>query len=197
MTITATGLPPSDPTAARDLASALAPEEDVLWAGRPDQRHYVRTDYRLVALGVFWVMVAGAGFWGFTVTLLSDEYAGVALAARVVMLLVFAAPFVAVAVFCLGGHVVWKRRQRLRRAYAITTRRIFALRPALRVAGQPQLRQLPLAGVADVRVEAVRGETGTIEFYAADASLDAIRFDTVRGADAVAELARSQRTAST
>jgi hypothetical protein len=189
--------PASDPTAARDLAAALRPGEDILWAGRPDERHYARTDSRLIALGIFWVMVAGAGFWGFTATLLSDEYSGVAYGARIAMLLVFAAPFIAVALFCLGGHVVMKRRGRLRRAYAITTQRVLAVRPALRIAGPPQLRELALDKIRDVRVEAVRRESGTVEFHAADASMDAIRFDTVRGAEGVAELARVQRTPST
>jgi len=85
-------LPPADPAAARDLAGALRPDEHVLWAGRPDERHYAKTDYRLIALGVFWVLVSGAGFWGFTVTTLSGEYAGVSVPARAALLLVAAAP---------------------------------------------------------------------------------------------------------
>jgi len=190
-------LPPSDPTAARDLASSLAPDEHLLWAGRPDERHYVRTDSRLIALGIFWVMVAGAGFYGFTITFLSDDYAGVAFGARVAMLLIAAAPFIAVAVFCLGGHVLVKRSQRLRRAYAVTTRRILAIRPALRLVGPPTLRELPLEALGDVRVEVVRRETGSVEFHDTKSTMDAICFDTVRGAEAIAELARAQRTAST
>ena len=57
MTVSAADLPPTDPTAARDLAGVLGANEHVLWAGRPDERHYVRTDYRLIALGVASLLV--------------------------------------------------------------------------------------------------------------------------------------------
>jgi hypothetical protein len=193
-------IPPSDPSAARDLASALSPAEHVLWAGRPDERHYVRADPRLIVLGIFWVLVAGAGFWGFTITLLSAEYDGISHAARVVLLLLAAAPFIAVAVVCLGGHVVLKRRLRLRHAYAITTRRVLARRPAMGVGGKPVLRELAFESLGDVRVETARRETGTIDFHSRSSAESTIQFETVRGAAAIAGLAReraSQRTPST
>jgi len=175
----------------------MEPGEHVLWAGRPDERHYTRTDQRLIGLGIFWVMVSGAGFYGFTITSLSDDYAGVAYGARVALLLIAAAPFIAVAVFCLGGHVLVKRGQRRRRAYAVTTRRILAIRPALRLVGPPTLRELPIDALGDVRVETMRRETGSVEFHDTKSTMDPIRFDTVRGAEAIAQLARSQRTPST
>ncbi len=197
MTSLGPDLPPADPAAARDFAGALRPDEHVLWAGRPDERHYARTDYRLIALGIFWVLVSGAGFWGFTITTLSDEYAGVSIAARAALLLVAAAPFIVVAAFCLGGHVVFKRRQRRRRAYAITTQRVLVIRPSMRLVGPPSLLALSLKDVGDVRVESLRHETGSIEFHAANSAMDALHFDTVRGAEAIAALAQTQRTAST
>lgn len=191
-------LPPSDPGAARDLARVLAPDEPVLWAGRPDERHFTKVDGRLVALGVFWTVVAGAGFTGFALTFFSDEYAGLSLAVRVLALALAAAPFAAVSVFCLGGHVALRHRTRARTAYAVTARRVLALRPGFGgVLGAPTLRELALDRTAEPSVETVRRETGTVEIHDASGVEPPVRFDTVRGAEGVAALIRAQRSAGT
>lgn len=191
-------LPPSDPGAARQLAGVLAPDETVLWAGRPDERHFTKPDGRLIGLGVFWTVVAGAAFVGFALTFLSDDYAGIALGARVALLALAAAPFAAVAVYCLGGHVAARHRERERTAYAVTARRVLAQRPAFAgVLGAPALRELPLDRAADPVVEVVRRETGSIEIHDARSVEPPVRFDTVRGAEAVAALVRAQRIAGT
>jgi hypothetical protein len=187
-------LPPTDPTAARDLAGALAPDESVLWAGRPDERHFTRADGRLIGLGVFWTVVSGAGFVGFALNFLTDEFAGIPLAARVAVLALTALPFAVVAVYCLGGHVMMRRRSRSRTAYAVTDRRVLALRPSLGgIAGPPLLRELPLDRVAEPQVEIVHRESGHVDVLDGRGVEAPVRFDTVRGAEAVAALIRGQR----
>lgn len=153
--------PPSDPTAARDLAGALFPDETLLWAGRPDERRYTRTDGRLIALGAFWTVVAGAAFVGFALTFFSDEYAGIAFSVRVLLLALAALPFAAVSVFCLGGHVALRHTLRRRIAYAVTTRRVLVRRPATPFGGPPVLRALPRDGLAEPVVEAEFRDAGT------------------------------------
>lgn len=191
-------LPPSDPTAARDLAGVLTPDEAVLWSGRPDERHYTRTDMRLIGLGLFWTVVAGAAFVGFVITLLSDDYDGIAFGVRVAALAMAAAPFVLVAIYCLGGHVILRRRARRNTAYAVTSSRVLSRRPALAgVAGAVTLRELPLDRVADPLVEVVRRETGHVDIHDARSVEPPLRFDTVRGAEGVAQLVRDQRSDGT
>jgi hypothetical protein len=187
-------LPPTDPTAARDLAGVLAPDETVLWAGRPDERHFTRVDVRLIGLGVFWTAVSGAAFVGFALTFLSEEYAGIALGARIAVLALAAAPFAAVAVYCLGGHVAIRRRTRARTAYAITDRRVVASRPSLGgVAGPPLLREMPHDRAAEPRVEAVHRESGHVDVHDAKGVEAPVQFRCVRGAEAVARLVAGQR----
>ena len=191
-------LPPSDPTAARDLAGVLAPDETVLWSGRPDERHYTRTDMRLIGLGLFWTAVAGAGFVGFAITLLSDDYDGISFGARVAVLAIAAAPFILVAVYCLGGHVLLRRRARVNTAYAVTTSRVLTRRPALAgIAGPVVLRELPLDRLANPLVEVVRHATGSIDIHDVRNIEPPLRLDTVRGAEAIASLLRGQRNDGT
>jgi len=189
-------LPPSDPFAARDLAGILASDEQLLWAGRPDERRFARTDGRLIALGVFWTVVAGAAFVGFALTFLSDDYAGVARGVRVALLALGAAPFAAVSVYCLGGHVALRHHARVRTAYAVTATRVLALRPSLGgLAGPRTLRALPLARVAEPLLDAARHDTASIELHDAQHVHPPVRFDAVRGAAAVAALVRVRRGA--
>ncbi len=185
--------PRSDPAAARDLAAVLTPDETVLWAGRPDERRYVRVDPRLIALGVFWTVVAGAAFVGFSLTLFSDDFAGVSLGVRVALLAVAAAPFVAVSIYALGGHVAVRHRTRLRTAYAVTATRVLALRPALGgVLGRPALRELPRDRVATPVLEHLRHGTGSIDFHDGSHVLPPVRFESVRGAETIAALVGNQ-----
>ncbi len=190
MNVTTTTPPPSDADAARLLAGALTPDENVLWAGRPDVRRTSRVDGRLVGLGLFWTAVAGAGFWGFTTTLLSAEYDGISTAARVVFLSVAAAPFVAVAAYCLGGHVWARRRRRARTAYAITTTRVLAATPALWFLGALRVRELARSSLGEVVVDAGRHDVGDVEFHDAGSASPPIAFQSVRGIEDVAALAR-------
>jgi hypothetical protein len=86
----------------------------------------------------------------------------------------------------------------MRTAYAVTARRVLALRPSVGgVVGTPSLRELPLDRVADPQVEGVRRETGHVDLNDATGVEPPIRFDTVRGAEGVARLIRDQRSAGT
>ncbi len=185
-----TAAPASDATAARAFAAVLEPGEHLLWAGRPDARRTTRVDGRLVGLGVFWTLVAGAGFYGFGTTALGDDFRGMPYALRALLLVVAAAPFVAVAAYCLGGHVVLRRRRRARTAYAVTTTRVLASEPAFGSAGPARLRALARATLGAVQVEPERHGCGTLEFHDARGVEPSVMFRSIADAEAVAALAR-------
>lgn len=143
--------PPVDSRASVALASRLAPDETLLRAARPDDAHFARLRPRLVAAGLFWTLVAGAGFTGFAVTLLDPEYDGIATGARVVILALCALPFAVVAALALGGHVHVARRAARRTAYGLTDRRVLVVQPRLTYAGPPVVRELSLTALTAVR----------------------------------------------
>lgn len=136
---------PVDPEAASRLRPWLAPDEELRWAAVPDADRCARLRPRLVVLGVFWSVVAGAGFYGFGATLLSSEYDGLPLAFRAVFLGLGALPFVLVAVVTLYLHVPLARRAARRRAYGVTDERVVAAGPVWGWFGRTRARSLPVA----------------------------------------------------
>ncbi len=191
--MTPSDLPPIDPDAARLAASALRPGEEIVWAGRPDERRTARRDPRLVGLGIFWSVLAGAAFYGFAVTLLSDEYGGLPIAVRIVALTVCAAPFLLAAVYMLGGHVSLRRRTRSRTGYVVTADRVLVTSPALGAFGRPRVRELDRDSIGRVDVEEPAcGGVADITVTDATGRHPAVTLQLVRGAEVVAELLRAQ-----
>lgn len=94
--------------------------------------------------GLFWTVVAGAGFYGFAATWFSDEYAGIALGLRVAMMAVAATPFVGVAVWTLWAHAPLDALRARSTLYAVTDRRVLVVRPFPWPWSSGRRRSLPL-----------------------------------------------------
>ena len=182
--------PVPDSAAAAQLAGVLAPDERVVWCGRPDARRTGRVDPRLIGLGVFWTAVSGAAFWGFWRTALSSDFDGLPAPVRAAAVALCALPFAAVAFYALGGHVLLRRRAREHTAFAVTDRRILAARPRLVWFGRPHLRELPRNPPPRIALDEDRHDVGTLRFESPTSADPPVEFRDVRDAAAVAELVR-------
>jgi hypothetical protein len=112
-----------------DQTSALAsgelqPGERVLWSGKPDSRRWLYPqDAVLVPFSVLWG--GFAIFWEATVLLSSGPR-------NSVILPLWGVPFVLVGLYMMVGRFFARRWVRRRTLYAVTDRRVIAIKPAWR-----------------------------------------------------------------
>ena len=156
-----------DAEARQGLQRVLAPDEHLLWAGRPVQGLRMQfTDVFVVPLSLAWT--AGVVFSEATV-LRSGMPAAFAL---------FGAPFVLAGVFLLVGRFFWDAHLRARTSYGVTDQRV------LLVHGE-SVTSLPLRTLPPVTVR-----RATVTFGTAAGRAPAPAFDHVPDAASVAELIR-------
>lgn len=182
--------PTTDPEVVRELAPHLAPDERLSWAARPCPVESARVRPRLVLFGAFWLLVSGGAFFGFARTFLGPEFEGVSLPLRVLVVAAAAAPFAAVGLFGIGGHVVLLRRAARRTAHGLTDRRVLSVRPALWLAGPDVTACVPLHGAVSVRVLPVADEVGHLEVVPGSGGDGPIRLGFVPQAARVAQAVR-------
>lgn len=179
-----------DAAAVARLGAVISPHETVEWAACADARAARKPSARLVVLGLFWLAVSGAAFWGFGTTLLDAEYDGLAHGLRLLFLAAAASPFAAVGAFLIYGHVPLRARAAGRTAFALTSRRLLAVSPLMTVLGPARLRELDLARVGHVEVEPYDVERpddfATLEIHDASGVEPPLRLGPVHDAAAVA-----------
>ncbi len=130
------------------VAGQLAPGEHVLWAGRSASgARFGPGDAFLIPFALFWT--AFAVFW----TVMASSGAGV--------FGLFGVPFILVGLFLLFGRFLPGRR--LRAVYALTDRRVIALR-LHRDGSRKTIQERTLAGLPSASLQVRRNGVGTIAF---------------------------------
>ncbi len=113
--------------ALQNLTSSLRPGERLLWQGGPDPAVlFTRQDLFLVPFTLLWA--------GFTCT-----WEVTALTSGAPEFALFGIPFVLIGLYMVAGRFVFKRRQKRRTVYAVTSQR------ALAVTGARNLQDVALA----------------------------------------------------
>jgi hypothetical protein len=141
-------------SAADQLAGELAPGEELLWGGGPDNSGWLyREDLLLLPFSLLW-----GGFAIFWEANAASEVSGPGPGWFFVL---WGIPFVVMGVYLIVGRLFYRRWARSRCVYGVTDRRVLSLTRSWR--GETRVRVLWLASYPPVAKHVGRGGTGSID----------------------------------
>ena len=141
-----------------DWSPHLLPGETLRWEGRPAPRCFVFRNWRHSLFGI--LLLLFAAWWQTVGWQLAPVY-GLPWLAWIPL------PFLAIGLHLAVGHLLLARREWPRVFYAVTDRRVLALRGA----GRTRLLQLELAAVTWFELRPLGAELASVRIAAGDKTL--------------------------
>ena len=131
------------------LRQHLAPDERLIWTGRPDPHvHFTRLDWYLVPFSILWL--------GFVLAMMSVVASAPKPAPAPAV--VFFGAFFLIGLYQLVGRFFFKAWRKHRTVYGITSRR------AVSIVGTTQLNDVPMPGVSLTTTQARDGQHLSVVF---------------------------------